>query len=132
MKEKIYNECLERMKLLNLSHQCVNAFKKGKVWESEGIGALYEINEKEQEIVDKFEKEHEGYKVYHIIHNFVYDMEVYNLFYVSTGEDEWQADKDDIMQGYALVYCENVSCEWCSEFGTIAFKKSIGGLVRIG
>lgn len=131
MQEKIYNECLERMKLLELSNQCVNAFKRGKIWESESIGALYELNEKEEEIVRKFEEEHKGYKVYHMIHNIVLDMEVYNIFYVSTEENEWEMDKEDIKNGYALVYCNNVSCEWCSEFGTIQFKKNIGGLIRV-
>ena len=47
MEEKIFNECLERMEILKLSKQCISAFKSGKIWESESIGALYEVNEKE-------------------------------------------------------------------------------------
>ena len=57
MEEKIFNECLKRMEILKLSKQCISAFKSGKIWESESLGALYEVNEEEQEIINNFEKE---------------------------------------------------------------------------
>ena len=132
MEEKIFNECLKRMEILELSKQCISAFKKGKIWESESIGALYEVNEEEQEIINNFEKEHEGCKVYHLIHNITDFGELYNIFYVSNVEDEWEQDKEDLKQNYAFVYVYNKSADWCSEFGSIAIKKNIGGLIRIG
>ena len=132
MEEKIFNECITRMEILNLSRQCIGAFKKGKIWESESIGALYEVNEEEQEIINNFEKEHEGYKVYHLIHNITDFGELYNIFYVSNVENEWEEDKQDLKENYAFVYVYNKSDSWCSEFGSIAIKKNIGGLVRIG
>lgn len=131
MEEKIFNECLERMEILKLSKQCISAFKKGKIWESESIGALYEVNEEEQEIINNFEKEHEGCKVYHLIHNITDFGELYNIFYVSADEDEWKRDKEDLKQDCAFVYVYNKSADWCSEFGSIAIKKNIGGLIRI-
>ena len=132
MEEKIFNECITRMEILNLSRQCIGAFKKGKIWESESIGALYEVNEEEQEIINNFEKEHEGYKVYHLIHNITDFGELYNIFYVSNVENEWEEDKQDLKENYAFVYVYNKSADWCSEFGSIAIKKNIGGLIRIG
>ena len=36
-KEERFDEAIERMKLLKLDKQCIEAFKKGKVWESEGF-----------------------------------------------------------------------------------------------
>lgn len=131
MEEKIFNECLKRMEILELSKQCISAFKNGKIWESESIGALYEVNEEEQEIINNFEKEHEGCKVYHLIHNITEFGELYNIFYVSTDENEWEQDKEDLKQDYAFVYVYNKSADWCSEFGSIAIKKNIGGLIRI-
>ena len=131
MEEKIFNECLERMEILKLSKQCIGAFKKGKIWESESIGALYEVNEEEQKIIDNFEKEHEGCKVYHLIHNITDFGELYNIFYVSADKNEWKRDKEDLKQDYAFVYVYNKSADWCSEFGSIAIKKNIGGLIRI-
>lgn len=131
MGEKIFNECLERMEILKLSKQCISAFKSGKICESESIGALYEVNEEEQEIIDEFEKEHNGYKVYHLIHNITDFGELYSIFYVSTNEDEWEQDKQDLKENYAFVYVYNKDDEFCSEFGSIAIKKNIGGLIRI-
>lgn len=132
IKEEIMQECLTRMKLLKLDRSCISAFRHGKVWESEGIGALYEVNEKEQAIIDEFESKHENYKVYHLIHNIFEFGEVYSIFYVSTYKEEWEEDKEDIKNGYALVYCKNIDDDFCSEFGSIAFKSNIGGLIRIG
>ena len=50
MEQEIKNECLTRMEILNLSYRCKQAFKSGKVWESENYGALYELNNEEKEI----------------------------------------------------------------------------------
>jgi len=125
-------EILERMKLLKLDKSCINAlFKNHKVWESEGFGALYEINEEEQKIVDKFQKEHKGCYVYHMIHNIFEFGECYSILYVSPDTDEWQQDKEDISEGYVFAYVYNKTDEWCSEFGSIAVKSQFGGLVRI-
>ena len=131
-KEERFIEAIERMKMLKLDKPCIEAFTKGKVWESEGYGALYEVNKEEQQIIDKFEKEHEGCLVYHMIHNKFEFGECYSILYVSPDTDEWQQDKDDIKEGYVFAYVYNKDCEWCSEFGSIAVKSQFGGLVRIG
>ena len=131
-KEERFIEAIERMKLLKLDNSCIEAFAKGKVWESEGYGALYEVNQKEQKIIDKFETNHENCLVYHMIHN-KYDFgECYSILYVSSDKEEWQRDKEDIKDGYVFAYVENIDDDWCSEFGSIAVKPSIGGLLRIG
>lgn len=131
IKSDIVNECLERMEILKLDKSCINAFKNGKVWESEGIGALYELNEKEQAIVDEFENEHKGYKVYHLIHNISNFGELYNILYVGTEKSEWEQEKADLKEDYAFVYVKNIDMDYCSEFGTIGIKKNIGGIIRI-
>lgn len=127
---EILNECLFRMKMLELDKNCINEFKKGNIWESESIGILYEINEEEKKIVENFEKENKGYKVYHIIHNYFEFGEIYNLLYVGTDKKEWKYDREDIKEGYCMVYAYNKTYDYCSEFGTIAIKKNIGGLIR--
>ena len=111
MENEILNECLTRMEMLNLDKQCIGAFKKGKVWESEGIGALYKVNDKEQEIINKFETEYKGYKVYHAIHNLTEFGELYSLLYVSTEKSEWEDDKQDIKENYPIAYVYNKYCE---------------------
>lgn len=132
MKEKVFNECIARMELLELSPKCISAFRHGKVWESEGIGALYEVNEEEQAIITEFEKKHEGYKVYHMIHNLTEFGELYSLLYVSTDTEEWKMDRADLQDNYILAYVYNKTSDYCSEFGSIMIRKNIGGLVRIG
>ena len=131
-KEERFIEAIERMKLLKLDKECIEAFAKGKVWESEGFGALYEVNQKEQELIDNFEKNHPNCLVYHMIHNVFEFGECYSMLYVSGDKEEWEQDKQDIKDGYTFAWVENVDNDWCSEFGSIAVKPSFGGLVRIG
>ena len=130
-KDERFIEAIERMKLLKLDKQCIEAFTKGKVWESEGFGALYEVNDEEQFIIDKFEAHHEGCLVYHMIHNKFEFGECYSILYVSPDKDEWEDDKANIKDGYVFAYVENIDDPWCSEFGSIAVKPSIGGLMRL-
>lgn len=131
-KEERFIEAIERMKLLKLDTPCIEAFTKGNVWESEGYGALYEVNDKEQKLIDNFEKNHKGCLVYHMIHNKFEFGECYSMLYVSSNKEEWESDKEDIKNGYVFAYVENVDAPWCSEFGSIAVKPSFGGLVRLG
>ena len=131
-KEERFIEAIERMKMLKLDKSCIEAFTKGKVWESEGYGALYEVNQKEQELIDNFEKNHPNCLVYHMIHNIFEFGECYSMLYVSGDKEEWEQDKQDIKDGYTFAWVENVDLDWCSEFGSIAIKSQFGGLVRIG
>ena len=130
-KEERFIEAIERMKLLKLDNSCIEAFVKGKVWESEGYGALYEVNQKEQELIDNFEKNHPNCLVYHMIHNVFEFGECYSMLYVSGDKEEWEQDKQDIKNGYTFAWVENVDLDWCSEFGSIAIKPSFGGLIRM-
>ena len=130
-KEERFIEAIERMKMLKLDRKCIETFTKGKVWESEGYGALYEVNQEEQEIIDNFDIILLNCLVYHMIHN-VYEFgECYSMLYVSSDIDEWHQDKEDIKDGYVFAYVYNKDCEWCSEFGSIAVRPSFGGLVRL-
>ena len=131
-KEERFIEAIERMKLLKLDTPCIEAFTKGNVWESEGYGALYEVNDEEQKLIDNFEKNHKGCLVYHMIHNKFEFGECYSMLYISPDKKEWESDKEDIKNGYVFAYVENVDSPWCSEFGSIAVKPSFGGLIRIG
>ena len=131
-KKERFDEAIERMKLLKLDKQCIEAFTKGKVWESEGFGALYQLSDEEQKIIDKFEANNEDCLVYHMIHNKYEFGECYSILYVSPDKDEWEDDKANIKDGYIMAYVENIDTPCFSEFGSIAVKPSIGGLVRLG
>ena len=38
---------------------------------------------------------------------------------------------DDLKDGYAFCYVKNIDDDFCSEFGTIAFKSIFGGVCRV-
>lgn len=130
MRNEQIMEAIERMKMLKMSKQCIEAFKNGQVWESEGIGALYECNEQEQQYIKEFEQEHHCL-VYHMIHNMFEFGECYTMLYVSSDKEEWEQDKEDITGLYAFAYVKNIDDEYCSEFGSVGIRPSIGGLVRV-
>lgn len=130
-KDRQFKEALKRMNMLKLSSHCISAFRNGEVWESEGLGALYELNDKEKEILKEFNQNNQECLVYHIIHNKFEFGECYTILFVSNYEEEWEQDKEDINNNIAFVYVKNIDYEDCSEFGTIALRSSFGGLIRI-
>lgn len=130
-REKLYNEALTRMKMLKLSSKCINAFKHNEIWLSEGYGALYELNVEEKEIIDEFRRNNPDCLVYHVIHNNFDFGNCYTILFVSCYEDEWESEKEDIQNGIIFAYVRNMTVDYCSEFGTVAVKSNIGGLVRV-
>ncbi len=50
--------------------------------------------------------------------------------YVSKHQEEWQYDRENLQEGIVFCYVDNITDNFCSEFGYIGFKSQIGGLVR--
>lgn len=129
-KELQKQEAIKRMKLLKLHENPIKEFEKdGKLNQSEHGGMLYWLDENQQEIVKKFETEHNAV-VYHVIHNYTDLGEMLALLYVSDSEEEWEYDIDDLKAGYPIAYVINLDDEYCSEFGSIGVKPQFGGLIR--
>lgn len=131
-------EAIKRMKALKLFAPCIREFKNhDEVQLTEPFGGLYEFgsNDELNRYVEDFETEYSAL-VYHVIHSmFSVDgdiWEMYNLLYVSDHKEEWEMDHEDIEQGYAMAYVVNNAIPDYSEFGTIAIKNRMGGIVRIG
>lgn len=130
IREKQKNEAIKRMKTLELYENVIKEFQEeNKLNLSESIGVLYWLKEEEKELVKEFENENGGL-VYHLIHSLTDFGELYSIFYVSKYEEEWDMDLEDLKDNIAFVYVKNINDELSSEFGSIDFKKSIGGLVR--
>lgn len=55
---------------------------------------------------------------------------LFDLFFVSKHQEEWEQERTDLKDGYNFGYTFNLDCPMCSEFGTISFKISAGGLIR--
>ena len=129
-REELKQEALKRMKLIKLSTKCIKAFEtENKVWTSER-GMLYEDDDV-QKLVEAFENDHPGYLVYHVDHTRFTFGDCYSFFIVSPYKDDWQMETDDLKDGYAFCYVKNIDDDFCSEFGTIAFKSIFGGVRRV-
>lgn len=122
-------EVLERMKLLKLHPNIIKEFKdENKLNRSEfGLGILYWLTDKEQQLVSDFEKEHKGYLVYHVIKTETRDFgTVYDLLYVTPYEDDWTLEREDLKNNLVMSY----SVTEFAECGLIKIKCINGGLAR--
>lgn len=121
-------EALKRMKLLNFFGNAVKEFKnQGKLNYSERAVLFWP----EEEVVQKVKEweEKTGNMVYHMIKNMMEWGACYSLLYVSSEEEFWERDREDLEEGYPLVYSMNME-SWGSEYGTIGIKSCMGGVLR--
>lgn len=128
-------EALKRMAKLQLHKDCVKAFKEDNtVWMSEDIGYLYTLNDEQMKLVQDWEKETNNL-AYHVIHNLTNFGELLTILYVSQYTEEWEMDRADIENSVypvtPLTYVMNLTDEFCSEYGRVGVRSSIGGLVRV-
>jgi len=125
-------EAIERMETLKLSKNVISEFKNDVLYISENGGYLYYLDEKQQKAVDEFVAEHEHITPYHVIRSNTEFGELLSVLIVSGYEEEWEMDREDLKDGYVFTYVINLDAPYCSEFGSIMTKPSIGGLVRVG
>ncbi len=128
MREKQIKEAVERMKMLNIFPATIREFEnEGIVNLSEGPGLLYWLNDEEKELAKKIEERVEGV-VYHAIKQITEFGDMYSFLYVSNFEEEWEADRNDISEGFPIAAVVNGEI---TDFGSIGIEKMNGGLVRI-
>lgn len=124
-------EAIERMKTLGIFPQTIKQFKGGQVSYSEPpLGANYWLDEDQEKIVREFEEEHNAL-VYFVIRSYTELGKLDALLYVSDYEEEWEMDREDISEGYALAYVYNYDVPYFSEIGSIGVRERFGGLVRV-
>ncbi len=141
-REQQRQEAIERLRILEergLMPEVRRDFEKGRINYSDrlsfsGLGAngiLYwlEGNPELEKVVRDFE-ESTGSLAYHATHETFEFGEVLDIFCVSKYEEEWPMDREDLKDGYSLVFAANLTSDWLSEYGTISFEARGGGLVR--
>ena len=79
--------------------------------------------------VQQFE-EKTGYLVYHVIKDELPFGLCYSFLYVTSFEEEWKLEREDLKHNVPIAYVKNVSDDTCSEFGRIGIKSVIGGIIR--
>ena len=130
MKAKQRTEALKRMELLKLHENVIDDFKEiALLNQSELGGILYWVEGEMEKKIREWE-EKTGNLVYHVIHDYTEFGELLSLLYVSQYEEEWETDREDIQDGYALAYVMNLTDDWCSEYGSIGIRPQWGGVVR--
>lgn len=130
MKTKQRTEALKRMELLKLHENVIDDFKEISLLNQSELGGILYWVEGEMEKKIREWEEKTGNLVYHVIHDYTEFGELLSLLYVSTYEDEWETDREDIQDGYALAYVMNLTDDWCSEYGSIGIRPQWGGVVR--
>lgn len=142
-KEQQKQEAIRRLEMLQKKgmHENVLAdFKEGRVNVSERVrlgrnapacGILYWLDEQPYAPIAKaFEQEH-GALVYHATLERTEMGTMLDLFYIDGEDEAWSEDRADIRDGYAFAYVANLDYPAFSEFGSIAFAVSGGGLIRL-
>ena len=144
-KEMMREEAIARLQILEKKGLHPNVLRE---FETEGtvnyservsfgvaaVGVLYWLNANDEcaDKVKEFERENNAI-VYHATVEYFREIgTMLDLFYVSAYEEEWEQDRADLEDGYALCYVAALDSPDCSEFGSIAFKVAGGGLIRIG
>lgn len=125
-------EAIYRMKLLNIFPLTIQQFAcDDYVSVSEPPwGAFYWTNEDETAEMQEWEREN-NCLVYLIIRSYTNIGIMDSYLYVSPYKEEWDSDRALLKCGETYAYVINRDDPWCSEFGKIAFKHSIGaGLIR--
>jgi len=130
-REEQKTEALWRMGKLQLFPEVIKDLRESnRLFLSERIGFLYWLNEEEQEMIRQWEEE-TGNFVYHVIKSNIEFGLCYSFLYVSIHAEEWPTDRGNLQSMMPLVYVKNATYDDCSEYGFIAVKPNIGGLVRI-
>ena len=130
-RERKIEEAVRRMKTLGIIDDAISQFQKdGTVMVSEPpFGALYTIDEEQKKLVEEFEKEHNAV-VYMVVKCYSAIGKMDSFLYVSDYEEEWEMDNSDVSDGYPTTYTHNYDAPYCSEFGAIGVRQSLGGLLR--
>lgn len=123
-------DAVKLMKMLNLHTNVIWEFKEEhKLNKSETRdGILYWLTNKEQNIVNDFEKEHPGSLVYHVVKTNTVDFgPILDLLYITENQEDWNLYKDYLRDNFVLSY----SVTPFPESGFIKIKNVNGGLVRL-
>lgn len=130
MKEKMKEEALRRMKLLNMHGNAISEFEKEeKLNKSVVAGILFWLTEEEKQLVNQWQEE-TGNLVYHVIENQFEFGHCYSFLYISKYEEEWEMDRELIKDNISYAYVMNTDDDMCSEIGTIGIFPKIGGVMR--
>ena len=131
--ERKLEEAKARLQTLGINKDAVRYFVNyGLVPVSfTGTGIIQNFSKETEDNISRFEEQHNAL-VYFVIFTPTSFGNMESFLYVSDEEEEWEMDRADIKDGYAMTWTENLTHPQCSEFGSIGFTKTAnGGLDRV-
>lgn len=132
MCEKQRTEAISRMESMGIREDVRAKFEKDGTVMRCVSGRFRKLTEVEKEEIRQFEQEHDA-TVFLSVHMLTMYGNLDALLFVSQYEEEWEMDRQDILDGYALSYCMNRDYPDCSEMGSILFRTTDNGcIIRIG
>lgn len=143
LKQLQKQEAIERLKILQDKFELMETVtkefeKEDTLYYSEYVNknfpaVLYWINNNEEykEAIKQVERKH-NILVYHVILTPTYDNGiVLTLLYVSSSQEEWKNDREELKQGLPCAYVLNIESQQGSEFGGVQIAGAMGGIIRI-
>lgn len=110
---------LELLEKEGLDKTVLENYNNGKLMCSDGC--LRELTEEEQYHVDAYIVT-SGCKVLHIIRSTLMDMEIINMISPSKHPEDKYYEEKVIPDGLVYVWALNLTSEWCSDLGSIAYR----------
>lgn len=129
------------MQHLGVMHPCIDALKKGGLWQSESLmpgfgGILFEASQDVREKAAELEKNGDAL-VWHVIrgrYNIggdLMDLDTY-LLVTNSDADSGELPLERCKEGdFAFSYVYNRTAPDCSEYGDVLIKMENGGIVRV-
>lgn len=135
-------ECIERLKILEKKYKVYKNIRKdfeedGTLYYSEDQGSifkgiLYWLHNNPEWLKNVQDLENlYNMKVYHCILTHFEFGDVLSLLYVSDDPNEWETEKEELINGMPIIYGLNVTDMFMSEFGSIQIEQANGGICRV-
>lgn len=135
MREKQKAEAKKRLRILEVLPEVIDGIDNDLLYCSERQNktfpaVLYYMTEEMEEKVKEVEQQ-TGIYVYHIQVSYTEFGTLWSMLYVSKYEEEWDLERSDLKDNYAISYVWNETCDF-GEFGGIQIISRHGGVERIG
>lgn len=143
LKEKQKLEAIKRLEILKKEYMVhtnvLNEFKTDEtIYYSENFrsymqGILYWLHNKDEfvKVVKEIEEKRNIYVYHCILNHYRDDGDVLTMLYVSSDEEFWENERQELIDGYPCVYTYSFSFPEFSEFGRVQITGVNGGINRL-
>lgn len=130
-KEAKQKEAVKRLEKLVVREELIQNFLAHELVpiSFSGVDQVYELNKGGVDRIKAFENNYNAL-VYYVIFAATGLGNMESYLFVSDYEEEWEMDHDDLDDGYAMTWTENLDHPEFSEFGSISFSRTKRGALR--